>query len=65
MGHRSTLDMSFWRRLRVANRFAVGVLRVFPGLPEILADTKTRPTKKAAPSAVGLSEKSFRCPSPL
>jgi hypothetical protein len=39
-------------------------LRVFPGLREILADTKVRPTKKAAPAAVALSEKSwfFRFP---
>jgi hypothetical protein len=40
------------------------VLRVVTGLPEILADTKVRPTKKAAPAAVALSEKSrfFRLP---
>ena len=34
------------------------VLRVFPGLREILGDTKVRPTKNAASSAVALSEKS-------
>ena len=38
-------------------------LRVFPGLREILADTKVRPTKKAAPTAVALSEKLWPRPS--
>jgi hypothetical protein len=40
------------------------VLRVVTDLPEIFADTKVRPTKKAAPAAVALSEKArfFRLP---